>query len=929
MIVLIAVLLPLVLGTTGALLVARFGQRAVALTVAAVTATSLAVLLAIGPQVIAGDPVAYRIPWVDAAGLALAFRIDGLALLFALLITAVGLLVILYAHYYLGRDEPGGRFHATLMLFMGAMLGVVTADNLLLLAAFWELTSLASFLLIAHHNRDPEARRSARLALAITGGGGLAMLAGFLVLGRIAGTFEIGTLLTMGTQIRADPLYPVALLLILAGAFTKSAQVPFHFWLPAAMAAPTPVSAYLHSATMVKAGIFLVARLYPALGNTELFSIVVSCAGLATLAFAAFVAMFQHDLKGLLAYSTVSHLGIVMFLLGLQSPLSAVAAVFHVLNHATFKASLFMAAGIIAHEAGSRDMRELAGLWRTMPRTASLAMVAAAAMAGVPLLNGFLSKEMFFAEALDAGELGAFSQFVPYVVMVGGACSVAYSIRFIHDVFFHGEPRGAAGPGHEPPRFMRLPIEILVGVCVVVGLLPSIVAGPIVHAAATAVHGAPLPDYTLAVWHGFNWPLAMSAAAIVAGVALYLFLQRIYTLHEHAGLTVSMRGGLEILLGSTLAGARHVVRLVSPHGLQGALAILVGVTIAMAAWPLVITPPGFGDQPALDANPVAVLVWAIMVTAAAACALQHRDRLFATILSGVVGLCTALTFVAFSAPDLALTQIAVEVASTVLLLMGLALLPRTSPADSAPRQRLGHALIATVAGVGLSVLAYAVLTRPHDSIAGWFLANSVPGGGGANVVNVILVDFRGFDTLGEITVLGIAALGVAALLDRLHVTRTVEPEGPLSGHRHPLMLTVVSRWLLPFALLVSAYIFFRGHNAPGGGFIAGLVTAAGLIMQYIGQGLATSEQRLPMPFDRAIGVGLTIAALTGLASMALGAPFLTSAHGHPVLPLLGEVPLASAMFFDLGVYVTVVASTMLTLAVLGHALAPRHDGEHA
>ena len=354
----------------------------------------------------AGESPRASWPWVPDLGLDLALRLDGLALLFALLILAIGLLVILYAHYYLSEEDPAGRFFGLLMLFMAAMLGVVLADNLLLLVVFWELTSVTSFLLVGYWSGRADARQGARMALAVTGAGGLALLAGCLILGAIAGTYEISALAAARERVQADPLFPVALVLMLVGAFTKSAQFPFHFWLPEAMAAPTPVSAYLHSATMVKAGIFLLLRLYPVLGGNALFEYVVVTVGLVTIVFGAYVAIFKHDLKGLLAYSTISHLGLIMFLIGLDSPLSSVAAVFHVINHATFKASLFMAAGIIDHESGTRDMRRINGLWKYMPHTATLAIVAAAAMAGVPLLNGFLSKEMFFAEALDLRDLG-------------------------------------------------------------------------------------------------------------------------------------------------------------------------------------------------------------------------------------------------------------------------------------------------------------------------------------------------------------------------------------------------------------------------------------------------------------------------------------------------------------------------------------------
>ncbi|MDX9875842.1 MAG: proton-conducting transporter membrane subunit, partial [Spongiibacteraceae bacterium] len=464
---------------------------------------ALALLLTQTDAVFSGTGLRFSVAWIPAIGLDFSLRLDGLAYLFALLVLGIGLLVILYARYYLAPRDSLPRLYSLLLLFMGAMLGVVTADNLLLLVVFWELTSLVSFLLIGYWGHLPAARRGARMALTITGSGGLALLAGVLLLGWIVGSFDLSTVLASGELILSHPLYPLTLGLILLGVFTKSAQFPFHFWLPHAMAAPTPVSAYLHSATMVKAGVFLLARLYPALAGSELWFYLVSCTGAITLLVGAYTALFQHDLKGLLAYSTISHLGLVTLLFGLGSDLAAVAAVFHIINHATFKASLFMAAGIIDHETGSRDMRRINGMWKYLPHTAVLAMVAAAAMAGVPLLNGFLSKEMFFTETLGLDQLGKAQFLLPLTATVAGIFSVAYSLRFIHDGFFNGEPVNLPKfPPHEPPRYMKVPVEILVALCVLVGLLPGLTVGPLLASAATATVGGPLPPYSLTVWHG-------------------------------------------------------------------------------------------------------------------------------------------------------------------------------------------------------------------------------------------------------------------------------------------------------------------------------------------------------------------------------------------------------------------------------------------
>ena len=938
---LLTVLLPLLVGTflTGLLGKESAGQRPFparrALTAwcaAAVTAGSAALLLAQAGAVFDGQTLLQSWEWVPEIGLTLGFRLDGLALMFALLITGIGLLIILYAHYYLGPDDSVAKFYSLMMLFMAAMLGVVLSDNLLLLVVFWELTSLSSFLLVGYWNHRADARAGARTALAVTGGGGLAMLAGIIVLGQIAGTYELSEMLGRSAEIQADHRYPAALILILIGCFTKSAQFPFHFWLPEAMAAPTPVSAYLHSATMVKAGVFLLARLYPVLGGTALFEGIVATVGIVTLAFAAFVAVFKHDLKGLLAYSTISHLGLITFLIGLGSPLSAVAAVFHVLNHATFKASLFMTAGIIDHETGSRDMRQLGGLWKYLPMTATLAMVAAASMAGVPLANGFLSKEMFFAETVSAGWGWA----LPVAATFAGVCSVAYSLRFIHDVFFNGEPKELpnAHP-HEPPFFMKAPVGLLVVACIVVGLLPTLTFGPMVHVAATAVLGRELPEYHLAIWHGFNLPLVMSIAALAGGVAMYFLLQRLFRLHEMVverwvrGYTANVM--FWKLLDRLFMVAGRVTQALENASLQRYAAWLVGSSVIVALVPLWRQgSPGTGSRELLPASPLALAVWLLLLAACAALVLKHHERFKAVVFTSAVGLVASLTFVSLSAPDLALTQLSVDVVSTVLLLMGLALLPQHSPRESSRARRTRDALLAGAGGGGIAWMTWLMLTRDHDSISWFFLDQSVPGGGGTNAVNVILVDFRGYDTFGEITVLGIAALGVLALLEGMRTRRpAADPQGrDWTFASPPLLLRVAGHLVMPMAIVVTLYIFLRGHNMPGGGFIAGLITSVALVLQYMAIGQSRAENllrsRSGLRFVRWIALGLFIAAATGIGAFFFGRPFLTSAHGHPALPLLGELPLASAALFDLGVYITVVGATLLMLSVLGSVSKERH-----
>jgi multicomponent K+:H+ antiporter subunit A len=887
----------------------------------------------VAPAVFAGEVQRIRWQWLPALGVGFGLRMDGLALTFAGLIVCIGALIVLYARWYLDPDERSARFFALLLAFMGAMLGIALSDNLILLVVFWELTSLTSFLLIGFWQHRADARQGARMALTITGAGGLALLAGVLLLGAIAGGWDLDTVLASGEKVRAHALYPVCLGLILLGAFTKSAQFPFHFWLPHAMAAPTPVSAYLHSATMVKAGIFLLARFHPVLSGTEPWFFAVTGVGAATLLVGAWHAIFQHDLKGLLAYSTISHLGLIVMLLGLDSKLAAVAAVFHLLNHATFKASLFMAAGIIDHETGSRDMRRLAGLRHAMPVTATLAIVASAAMAGVPLLNGFLSKEMFLAETLAVEGHRVVKVLVPAAAAIATALSVAYSVRFVHDVFFHGKPVDLPRTPHEPPRWMRVPVELLVVLCLAVGLLPALTVGPLLALAARDVVGGELPYYSLAIWHGVNLPLMLSVLALAGGTLLYFWLARRRNLHEVADEVGAGKRGFERLLAALVASASWVTAVLHAGGQRRTLLLVVLVSIAAGAVPLAtgVSPfAGYGTRAfdGIGAGPLAI--WAIGVVAALATVAFAADRIVALVALGAVGLMVSLAFVWFSAPDLALTQLLVELATVMLMMLALRYLPAESPHEADDRRRLRDAGIGALAGIGLGGLAWAIMVRPFDaSIAPFFLERAVPEGGGTNAVNVILVDFRGFDTFGELTVMLVAGLVIHALVARIGLPAVSGPprvQGEATEQRRPLLFATIARTLLPFALLVSAYFFLRGHNLPGGGFIAGLITAIALLLQSVAAGplalhpgrdaTRAMEVRL-RALHWTLGAGLGIAVLSGLGSWVVGYPFLTSTFAHPILPWVGELPLATAAIFDLGVYLAVAGATVLALTGIG------------
>ncbi|MBL8312890.1 MAG: monovalent cation/H+ antiporter subunit A [Rubrivivax sp.] len=922
-------LLPLLatLPWMGALLLAGLpatARRGAAGLAGAVALLALALVLGLAPAVFAGQVPRWSVAWLPALGLDLGLRLDGLAWLFALLITGIGALVVLYAAWYLDPRDPARRFFIFLLLFMGAMLGVVLADNLILLVLAWELTSLSSFLLIGYWHARADARQGARMALTITGAGGLCLLAGVLLVGHIVGSFKLDVVLASGDLIRAHPLYVTALVLVLLGAFTKSAQFPFHFWLPHAMAAPTPVSAYLHSATMVKCGVFLLARLYPALGGSDPWFWIVSGVGGTTMLFGAYAAIFQHDLKGLLAYSTISHLGLITLLFGLSEPLAVVAAVFHIINHATFKAGLFMSAGIIDHECGTRDLRRINGLMRHMPFTATLGITAAAAMAGVPMLNGFLSKEMFFAETLAKDTSGALTWLLPGAATLAGIFSVAYSLRFVHDTFFNGEPRNLPKVPHEAPFFMRLPVLLLVLLCIAVGLAPGVVAGPLLAVAAqAALHGAPgqaLPAYTLAIWHGWNLPLLMSAVAVAGGVLLYFGLQRFINLHALVRLpgwfAAGGRDAFLLAVAVALAASRTLTAALQSGSLQRYLTLLVCMALAAGAWPFLHGPAAGPHALHLRGlDPVATLIAAVGITAALGTVLAWRQRLLALVLMGATGLVVCLVFVWFSAPDLALTQLLVEVATVLVMMLALRWLPALSPplaTSRARRKAWRDGVLAVAVGLGVAALVWQVLALPSASIADYYLQTTRALGGGANTVNVIIVDYRGFDTLGEITVLAVAALIIHALLAPVAAGAPL-PVGGCEADRHPLMLQIIARAVLPFALLVSVHLFLRGHNQPGGGFIAGLVLAIALLLQYVAHGQRWVAARASQDHRAWIGWGLLVATGTGAASWIFGAPFLTSSYDYPWLPGVGGVPLASASAFDLGVYVVVLGATLVML----------------
>ncbi|MBL3556105.1 MULTISPECIES: monovalent cation/H+ antiporter subunit A [Marinobacter] len=892
-------------------------------------AICLLLLLSYLPRIQSGEALVYSLSWVPEIGLGLAFRLDGLSWLFATLITGIGCLIIVYARYYFAGKDTAGRFFILIQLFMTAMLGIVLSENLLFMLVFWELTSLVSFLLIGFTWSSRNARRGARMSLVITGGGGLALLGGILLLGQIVGSYQITDVLAATDTIVSDDRYPLTLSLILLGAFTKSAQAPFHLWLPHAMAAPTPVSAYLHSATMVKAGLFLMARLHPAMGDTELWFSLITITGMVTLMVGAFVAMFMHDIKGLLAYSTISHLGLITLLIGMGSEMAMAAALFHLTVHALFKAPLFMMAGIVDQATGSRDMRNINGLWRTMPALMLITAVPAAAMAGLPLMSGYLSKKMLFSESLLVTAPHWATTLIPVWVTVAGLFSVAYSVRIFHNVFFNGQPVDLPHwPPRRKPAGMLIPLFILASASLLVGLAPQATYDTVIHLAVMATSMTHLPLYDFSELSDAQGPAMMSMIAMLGGVVFYLARGPLFAIHRQLP-DVDAKNIFEQIMQQSIRFAQSLVYRLENGSLQRYLAFILVAAIAPALWMLTGYTGWQGPSALTEVNPMVVFGAVILCLSAIGVALFHHQRLPALLLLSVTGLFVTLAFAQFSAPDLALTQLSVEVMAVVIMMLALSFLPQTSPRESGAGRIARDLVLAGLAGTGIALFAYAVLTRPAETISGYFLANSVPGGGGTNVVNVILVDFRGFDTLGEITVLGIAAVAVFAFTRDLHLKERVASAGTAKGFAepHPVILQMVSRMALPIALLVSAFIFLRGHNMPGGGFIAGLVTAVALTLQYMAGGLVWAQERMLTHFRPLIGAGLLIATATGLGSWVVGYPFLTSAFSHMDWPLIGEFELATALLFDLGVYTTVVGATLLILANLGKLMTVAGPGQ--
>lgn len=726
------------------------------------------------PRVWNFQTVSEQMNWIPALGINLTIYLDGLSLLFSLLITGIGLLIVLYSIYYLPKKEPLHNFYVYLLMFMGAMLGVVLSDNMLVMYVFWEVTSISSFLLIGYWYHRKRSQYGAQKSLLITVAGGFAMLAGIILLYSVTGTFSIRETLQNADSVVESPFYIAIMILFLLGAFTKSAQFPFYIWLPDAMEAPTPVSAYLHSATMVKAGIYLIARMTPLLGEADAWFWTVSVVGLLTMFWAAFMAIRQKDLKGILAFSTVSQLGLIIALLGYGSGpfpgyvtgLAVLAAMFHLFNHAAFKGSLFMVAGIVDHETGTRDIRRLGGLYPFMPVTATLAFIGTFAMAGIPLTNGFLSKEMFFQASVNLTAEASWWVVFPIVAFAGSIFTFIYSMMLSFKVFTgQAQLEKLEKKPHEAPIGMLIPPVTLAVIIVVIGLFPGLIANSILAPVVGSIIPNSEPVVDIKLWHGPNWPFFMTIGVLLFGFILYRTLSRWQAVYNALPQKLSLNHLYDKLLVSFESVSASVMNWHMTGYLRDYLVYIL-TFISLFAGYVFLKQNAFSFQFS-NLAPVEMyeLFLALTMVVAAVYIAFSNSRIGAILALGVVGFIVALLFVNFRAPDLALTQLVIETVTVALFLLCFYHLPKLSRERVKRRVRVGNLIVSIAVGLLVTAIAFSSYSsKLFDSISDYYIQNSYEEAGGKNVVNVILVDFRGADTMLEILVLGIAALGVFGLI---------------------------------------------------------------------------------------------------------------------------------------------------------------------
>ena len=876
-----------------------------------------------------GKTYSQAISWVPGLDLAIDLRVDAFSSVMLLLISGIGLAVCTYALGYFSTPKAGvGALSGLLTMFAGAMTGLVVSDHLLALFIFWELTSVTSYALIGNDDRNPKARDAALQAVLITGAGGLAMLAGLVIIGQSAGTFRLSELAEVfATEPPSGALLSVATVLVLLGAFTKSAQWPFSGWLPGAMVAPTPISTYLHAATMVKAGVYLVARLAPLLYVLPLWRPLLFTVGSATMVFGGWRALRQVDLKVLLAYGTVSQLGFLMMLFGAGTYDLAQAATVLILAHGAFKAALFMVVGIIDHQAHTRDVRRLASFGPGWGVVRVVTVVAAASMAGVPPMLGFIGKE----KALLASAEGYFggAVVITAVMVIGSILTFAYSGRFVMGVFGRLVDRTTVDAEHplvdggvqKPSTLFVAPAVVLATLSFVTGLVPVIIDG-LVSAATVALHPDSHPK-AVVLWAGVNIALWLSMAIIIIGLTLVLTHRQVTrfqaTLHRPLVHLPTAERSFWVLVSGTLRYAKRVTRVVQ----NGSLPVYLMVTFGVASVTLLVPVISVvdGSSPLVDSW-LHVPVMGIVVAAAIGAAVVRR-RIASALMLGAVGYGMAGFYVIQGAPDLALTQFAIETLATVLFVLVLRVLPRQFE-DRAPAVTGSVRLIVSaMVGLGVFVFALGASQGRADvedaAISVEMLERSVPDGKGSNVVNVILVDFRGLDTLGEITVLLVAGLGVVALA-RTARRATLPP----TVVRSPVVDASV-RLLFASIAVLSIYFLFAGHNQPGGGFVGGLTAGAAVSLVFVAGGLESVRDLLPTRPWVVLGVGLAIAVVTALIPILLGGAVLEHAVFEVDVWMIGVLKATSALPFDIGVYLVVVGLVLMAYEAFGEDVVADAD----
>ncbi|WFE42993.1 Na+/H+ antiporter subunit A [Verrucosispora sp. WMMD1129] len=883
-----------------------------------------------------GAPVVETVPWVPQLGLELAFRMGTLSWLMVVLVGGVGALVLAYSARYFRSDDPGlGRFAAVFVAFAGAMLGLVVSDDLLLLYVFWELTTVFSYLLIGSDPAKRASRRAAMQALLVTTLGGLAMLAGFVMLGQHAGSYRWSEI---AGNLPGGGYLAVAVVLILLGALSKSAIFPFSFWLPGAMAAPTPVSAYLHAAAMVKGGVFLVALMGPAVAEVTPWRPVLLTAGVVTMFLGGWAALRQTDLKLLLAYGTVSQLGLLIVMLGAGTRDTALAGAAMVLAHALFKATLFLTVGLIDHAAGTRDLRELSGLGRRAPVLAGVAALAAASMAGLPPMAGFVAKEA----AVEALLHGSGSDLMVLAgVVLGSALTVAYTLRFLWGAF-------ASKPDTAPSEVATVswPFIAPAAALALAGAAAGLLAPAVDRLLApyADLYPSAEPGYHLALWHGLTPALGLSVLAVAGGAGLFHLLRR----RERVPAALRLPFDSATVYARVIGGVDRLAVELTGATQRGSLPFYLGVILVV----LVLLPGGalligapWPQRFHVWDTPLQGVAAAVVIVAAVLAARALR-RLTAMILVGVAGYGTALLFILHGAPDLALTQFLVETVTIVMFVLVLRRLPVRFSERPIRSSRRGRVAIGVAVGAVTAGMAYvATGSRQAIPVSVGFPDEAVSYGGGKNIVNVALVDIRAWDTMGEIAVLVVAATGVASLIFRragdLHRRADIPGDGR-AGYNRPRWLTtgattrtqsvvlqVVTRLLFHAIVLFSIYLLFSGHNAPGGGFAAGLVAGLALAVRYLAGGRTELNGAAPVDAGVVLGAGLFVAVGTGVGAMLLGGEFLQSAVLDFHLPVLGHVHFVTSVFFDVGVYLIVVGLVLDILRSLGAEMDRQSETETA